>query len=301
MTVATLKRRDPTNANTSCIIGNSATDYGEEASRMGPSQQSSQVFQQGRTVACPHKNCGKLFRDNSAMRKHLHTHGPRVHVCAECGKAFVESSKLKRHQLVHTGEKPFECTFEGCGKRFSLDFNLRTHYRIHTGDRPYLCPVEGCSKRFAQSTNLKSHLSTHAKVRYRGGRAFTSSTSSSSAPLVPPSGSGMGPDYAVLPQASQQQRTQILSSASASPSVCVLQPGTVVPSTSSYHSQHSKPYPCTPPSNSAPHSSAYGIEAASLVEGDDDSDAVPTHQTGLIIDEASPPHSPNRRDIDGAS
>lgn len=54
------------------------------------------------------KGCTKMFRDNSAMRKHLHTHGPRVHVCAECGKAFVESSKLKRHQLVHTGEKPFQ-------------------------------------------------------------------------------------------------------------------------------------------------------------------------------------------------
>lgn len=122
-----------------------------------------------RTISCPQSGCPKKFRDNAAMRKHLHTHGPRVHVCAECGKDFVESSKLKRHQLVHTGEKPFQCTFEGCGKRFSLDFNLRTHVRIHTGDRPYVCPFDTCNKKFAQSTNLKSHILTHAKIRTRNG------------------------------------------------------------------------------------------------------------------------------------
>ncbi|KAM7543209.1 hypothetical protein Aperf_G00000013518 [Anoplocephala perfoliata] len=154
--------------NVSRIYGTSRSGVSVPPAFPNPSRRVANLMQQGRAVACPHKNCGKLFRDNSAMRKHLHTHGPRVHVCGECGKAFVESSKLKRHQLVHTGEKPFQCSFEGCGKRFSLDFNLRTHYRIHTGDRPYICPVEGCSKRFAQSTNLKSHLSTHNKIRFRG-------------------------------------------------------------------------------------------------------------------------------------
>lgn len=105
--------------------GGQLSQMSHHQSQQNQQQDNGSSGSQDRTIGCPHKGCNKMFRDNSAMRKHLHTHGPRVHVCAECGKAFVESSKLKRHQLVHTGEKPFQCTFDGCGKRFSLDFNLR--------------------------------------------------------------------------------------------------------------------------------------------------------------------------------
>ena len=67
--------------------------------------------------------------------------------------------------MVHTGERPFQCTFKGCGKRFSLAYNLRTHVRIHTGEKSFVCTFEGCQKGFAQSSNLKSHLLTHTKPK----------------------------------------------------------------------------------------------------------------------------------------
>ncbi|OQV22382.1 Transcriptional repressor protein YY1 [Hypsibius exemplaris] len=173
------------------IITDAAHVKAETAAIISTLLRKSEDGEDGKNFMCPSKGCGKGFRDNASMRKHLHTHGPRVHVCSECGKAFVESSKLKRHQLVHTGEKPFQCTFEGCGKRFSLDFNLRTHVRIHTGDRPFACPFEGCTKKFAQSTNLKSHILTHAKPSARRSGS-TGPPSGSDIPAVVKSTGGRG-------------------------------------------------------------------------------------------------------------
>lgn len=108
---------------------------------------------------CTDTDCGKIFEDSTALKKHLVTHGEKQFICPDCGKKFLDNSKLKRHSLVHSGEKPFKCEY--CSKCFSLDFNLRTHLRIHTGEKPYICSYPNCYKRFSQSSNLSAHEKSH--------------------------------------------------------------------------------------------------------------------------------------------
>ena len=90
--------------------------------------------QEPKVYACHHPSCGKVFLDRNSYRKHIITHGEKMYIC------------------------------QSCGKRFSLDFNLRTHLRIHTGEKPYVCSYPGCFKRFSQSSNLSAHEKTHLLI-----------------------------------------------------------------------------------------------------------------------------------------
>lgn len=66
---------------------------------------------------------------------------------------FSRSNKLVRHLRIHTGVRPYKCTY--CDRAFTQSNDLTLHIRRHTGDKPYVCGV--CGDRFIQGTALQAH------------------------------------------------------------------------------------------------------------------------------------------------
>ena len=49
--------------------------------------------------------------------------------CDICGKIFSKGTVLRRHMAIHTGEKPYKCTW--CNYETNCKDSLRTHYIKH--------------------------------------------------------------------------------------------------------------------------------------------------------------------------
>eukprot|EP00112_Aurelia_sp_Birch-Aquarium-sp1_P024772 Seg798.5 transcript_id=Seg798.5/GoldUCD/mRNA.D3Y31 product="Zinc finger protein 324A" protein_id=Seg798.5/GoldUCD/D3Y31 len=109
--------------------------------------------------------CAKSFSMRIALEKHLVVHGAKLPWdCAECGKGFMKSSDYKEHcNKAHGNYRPFPCPT--CGKMLSNLGILKNHQGLHSGERPFQCSYTDCEKAFLTKTNLEDHERKHANAR----------------------------------------------------------------------------------------------------------------------------------------
>ena len=70
-----------------------------------------------------------------------------MYYCPECNYNTAEKQRFKRHFLVHTGEKPFKCSFPGCFKSFRYSSDYKIHLRGHDAMRAHDAKVKGFARK----------------------------------------------------------------------------------------------------------------------------------------------------------
>lgn len=82
--------------------------------------------------------------------------------CGECGRILSSSAALESHVSLHTGHRPFSCTF--CGKNFPDSKSFKRHGRVHRNGRIHIC--QHCGKGFVYRFGLTKHIQmVHGKIR----------------------------------------------------------------------------------------------------------------------------------------
>jgi len=80
---------------------------------------------------CPIFGCSKEYISKFNLKKHLHVSHLKKNLfeCELCKKTFVSKQNLREHTFIHSGAKPFKCSF--CGKKFRQTSQLCMHKRGH--------------------------------------------------------------------------------------------------------------------------------------------------------------------------
>ena len=102
-------------------------------------------------LKCP--KCDRTFKNYLLTYTHVKDHDKIP--CSTCGK-MLESRRMSRHVLAQHGknsDRKHQCTL--CSKGFMTKPSLQDHMNIHTGARPYMCSF--CSMTFASCGTHRMH------------------------------------------------------------------------------------------------------------------------------------------------
>ncbi|XP_026485117.2 zinc finger protein 729-like isoform X2 [Vanessa tameamea] len=117
--------------------------------------------QHERTGHVPCLDCGRNFRDDILLKRHIKYAHKGTYECSKCGSKFKSDLALMSHMKTHKpkAERRFQCSFEDCKKSFNFAHHLKHHELTHTNAKQFYCKT--CGKGFIQAHHLKSHIKTH--------------------------------------------------------------------------------------------------------------------------------------------
>ena len=133
----------------------------------------SKPVKRGRTDDTACRVCGTAFHPTTLDCPHQHWRRVKGHtvtyVCdvGGCEKTSKYERDAANHSRIHTGARPFVCSWHGCTDSFNVKSTLTAHVKaIHTHDRPWECPHPYCSHSAVQRSRLKTHVfGVHAEDR----------------------------------------------------------------------------------------------------------------------------------------
>ncbi|XP_050741291.1 zinc finger protein weckle isoform X2 [Drosophila biarmipes] len=119
------------------------------------------------------ERCGKAYRNRASYEKHLERACRRIErrvkvektttTCDICDKTLSSATALKHHiEGIHQNVKPYIC--DGCGKQLKTITALNEHKVVHTDNRPFECTV--CKACFKNRARLKAHYQIHAEPNF---------------------------------------------------------------------------------------------------------------------------------------
>ncbi|RCN23946.1 zinc finger, C2H2 type [Ancylostoma caninum] len=107
--------------------------------------------------------CGRLFSLEGSLILHvdrMHS-GARPYPCTwpDCEKSFPSSELLRKH--LRNTHQPAKYICARCGAGFDLSEPYKIHLRQHDGIRPYTCSI--CLRKFTSRAVCRRHRASHNK------------------------------------------------------------------------------------------------------------------------------------------